>query len=196
MKTDNKGIQKKQAEVVNPISVEEVRDRIIILRDQPVLLDSDVAELYGVQTKEINQAVKNNPKKFPYGYIMVVDEYEKAELVKNFDRFNGLKHSTVQPKAFTEWGLYMMATILKSEQAIATTIAIVDTFAAVKELARTIKALNELPEKEEQKTLLKRSGELMGEIIGSDMATSETETELELNFAVLKVKHTIKRTKK
>ena len=83
MKTDNKGIQKKQAEVVNPISVEEVRDRIIILRDQPVLLDSDVAELYGVQTKEINQAVKNNPKKFPYGYIMVVDEYEKAELVKN-----------------------------------------------------------------------------------------------------------------
>jgi 2-oxo-4-hydroxy-4-carboxy--5-ureidoimidazoline (OHCU) decarboxylase len=195
MITDNKEIQKKQTEIVNPISVEEVRDRIIILRDQPVMLDSDVAELYGVQTKEINQAVKNNPKKFPYGYVMALDEYEKAELVKNFDRFNTLKHSTVQPKAFTERGLYMMATILKSEQAIATTIAIVDTFAAVKELARTIKALNELPEKEEQKTLLKRSGELMGEIIGSGMATSETETELELNFAVLKVKHTIKRTK-
>ena len=83
----------------------------------------------------------------------------------------------------------MMATILKSKQAELTTIAIIDTFASVKELARTIRALNETEQQEEQKGLLKKSGELIGEILGNDMATAETETELELNLAILKVKH-------
>lgn len=99
------------------------------------------------------------------------------------------------PVAFTERGLYMMATILKSRQAELTTIAIIDTFASVKELARTLKKLNQTEKQEEQKGLLKKSGELIGEIIGNDMATAETETELELNFAILKLKHTIKRKK-
>ena len=189
-------VKRKQDVALMPISIEDVQDKIIILRDEPVILDMDVAALYGVQTKEINQAVKNNPGKFPFGYIMGLDEYEKEELVKNFDRFNILKHSSVPPKAFTERGLYMMATILKSKQAEQTTLAIIDTFASVKELARTIRELNGVTSKEEQKGLLKRSGELIGNILGNDMTTSETETELELNFAVLKVKHTIKRTKK
>jgi 2-oxo-4-hydroxy-4-carboxy--5-ureidoimidazoline (OHCU) decarboxylase len=190
-----KVIASKTDEVLMPISMEDVQDKIIVLRGEPVILDRDVAELYGVQTKEINQAVKNNLRKFPKGYILSVEEEEKEELVKNFDRFNVLKHSTVMPTAFTERGLYMMATILKSRQAELTTIAIIDTFASVKELARTLKALNHTEEKEEQKGLLQKSGELIGEIIGNDMATAETETELELNFAVLKVKHTIKRKK-
>lgn len=76
------------------IKYEDVERRIIELRGQKVLLDRDVAELYGVQTKVINQAVRNNPDKFPYGYIFELDKYEKNELVKNFDRFKSLKHST------------------------------------------------------------------------------------------------------
>lgn len=104
--------------------------------------------------------------------------------------------SHYNPTAFTERGLYMMATILRSKQAVLTTIAIIDTFASVKELARTLKELNNTEKQEEQKGLLKKTGELIGEIIGNDMAMSETETELELNFAVLKLKHTIKRKKK
>ena len=140
--------------------------------------------------------MRANHSIFPIGYILPVDERDLDELVKNFDRFNILKHSSVTPNAFTERGLYMMATILKSKQAVLTTLAIIDTFASVKELARTIREFNGAANKEEQKGLLKRSGELIGDIIGNDMATSETETELELNFAVLKVKHTIKRTKK
>ena len=104
--------------------------------------------------------------------------------------------SHYNPVAFTERGLYMMATILKSRQAELTTIAIIDTFASVKELTRTLRELNNTEKQEEQKGLLKKSGELIGEIIGNDMATAETETELELNFAVLKLKHTIKRKKK
>ena len=189
-------IVRKVEAVLAPITIEDVQDRIIVLRGEPVILDRDVADLYGVQTKEINQAVKNNPGKFPTGYIVPVEEDEMEELVKNFDRFNTLKHSTVPPKAFTERGLYMMATILKSKQAEITTLAIIDTFASVKELARTIRTLNNTESREEQKGLLKKSGELIGEIIGNDMATAETETELELNFAILKVKHKFKRKKK
>lgn len=98
-------------EAVMPISMEDVQNRIIVLNGEPVILDRDVAELYGVQTKEINQAVKNNPGKFPMGYVLPVTEDELTELVKNFDRFNTLKHSSVVPKAFTERGLYMMATM-------------------------------------------------------------------------------------
>jgi hypothetical protein len=191
-----KVIVPKADEAVMPISIEDVQDRIVVLRGEPVILDRDVAELYGVHTKEVNQAVKNNLRKFPDGYILPVKEDEMNELVKNFDRFKLLKHSSVTPNAFTERGLYMMATILKSRQAEITTLAIIDTFASVKELARTFKALNNTQKPQEQKGLLKKSGELIGEIIGNDMATAETETELELNFAVLKVKHTIKRKKK
>ena len=183
-------------EALMPVSIDDVQDKISVLHGEPVILDRDVAELYGVQTKEINQAVKNNIRKFPKGYILSVQEEEKKELVKNFDRFNMLKYSSVTPNAFTERGLYMMATILKSRQAELTTIAIIDTFASVKELARTLRELNNTEKQDEQKGLLKKSGELIGEIIGNDMATAETETELELNFAVLKLKHTIKRKKK
>jgi len=88
------------------ITTKDVEDKLIILRNQKVLLDCDVADLYGVKTKEVNQAVKNNPDKFPYGYIFVLDKYEKAKVVKNFDRLNNLKYSTVEPTAFTQRGLY------------------------------------------------------------------------------------------
>ena len=66
--------------------------------------------------------------KFPYGYIFELDKYEKEEVVKNFDHLNNLKYSKVAPTAFTERGLYMLATILKGDRAISTTLAIVDTF--------------------------------------------------------------------
>ena len=82
-----------------------------------------MAELYGVETKEVNQALRNNPEKFPKGYVILLEKSEKDELVKTFDRFNPLKHSTVAPHAFTEQGLYMLATILKSPMATQATIA-------------------------------------------------------------------------
>ena len=99
--------------------------------------------MYGVETRDINKAVKNNPKKFPPGYIIELNRSEKQELVENFHRFNTLKHSTVAPHAFTEQGLYMLATILKGDLAISTTIAIIDTFTQLRKLARTIDKVNE-----------------------------------------------------
>ena len=77
---------------------------MIMLRNQPVLIDADVAELYGVETKRVNEAVKNNPQKFPYGYLFELDKYEKKEVVENFDRLNKLKFSKISPTAFTERG--------------------------------------------------------------------------------------------
>ncbi|WP_277640138.1 ORF6N domain-containing protein [Wolinella succinogenes] len=89
------------------IVFDKIEEKIIELNGEKVILDSDVAELYGVSTKEINQAVSNNPNKFPDGYIVETDKDIKNELVKNFDRFSKLKHSSVNPKAFTERGLYI-----------------------------------------------------------------------------------------
>ena len=101
----------KQGIIVQVIEHDQIENKIIEIRKQKVIIDSDVAELYGVDTKRINEAVKNNPEKFPDGYIFEVNANEKNELVENFDRFNKIKHSTVKPKAFTERGLYMLATI-------------------------------------------------------------------------------------
>lgn len=170
-----------------------VKDKIVRLRGQDVILDFAVAEIYGVETKEINQAVRNNPKKFPYGYILQLDVDEKQEVVKNFDRLDKLKYSSVLPKAFTEKGLYMLATILKGDKAIEATISIIEAFAKLRELSRTIGELSACLDKYGQKSLMQRSGDIMADLFGEDLQTNGTETEIELNFAVMKLRHKVKR---
>ena len=70
----------KKDETLMPISIEDVQDKIIVLRGEPVILDRDIAELYGVQTREINQALKNNSRKFPSGYTFVLDDNDMDDL--------------------------------------------------------------------------------------------------------------------
>ena len=184
----------KRKKILPDVTSEDVEERVLVLRNQRVLIDSDVAELYGIETKRVNEAVRNNPEKFPYGYIFVLDKYEKQEVVENFDHLNKLKFSKVQPTAFTERGLYMLATILKSERAISTTLAIVDTFVQVREMARTMEALQTVDDGGlQQKGLLQRTGDLLAGVIGQNLSTRTTETEIELNFAVVKIKHKISR---
>lgn len=89
----------------------------------PVLIDRDVAMLYGVETKHINQAVKNNPDKFPEGYVITLDE-DTGFAVKKNDRKTNNPKSRYAPKAFTEKGLYMLATILRSDKATQATLKI------------------------------------------------------------------------
>lgn len=175
------------------VKIENLKNLIIEIRGQSVLLDSDVAQIYGVQTKDINKAVANNPDKFPAGYIVELSKPEKMELVENFHRFEKLKHSTVNPKAFAEKGLYMLATILKSTQATQATISIVEAFSKIRELSRSVKELSVIQDKTQQKSMMQRSGELIAEIFDDDLQTSDAETSIELNFAVLKFKHTIKK---
>ncbi|MBR3571729.1 MAG: ORF6N domain-containing protein [Bacteroidales bacterium] len=172
----------------------EVENRIITLRDQQVLLDSDVADLYGVQTKVVNQAVRNNLEKFPEGYIFELDETEKSEVVKNFDHLQKLKFSPQFPKAFTEKGLYMLATILKSPKAVQTTIAIVEAYAKLKELSRVMAEIpQQTADSAEQKTLLQRGGQLIDDLMTDVLPVQSSETSFELNLAMLKFKHSVKR---
>ena len=185
-------IEKKDTEQVPMVTTQDVEARMIMLRQQPVLIDADVAALYGVQTREVNQAVRNNPGKFPYGYLFELDKYEREEVIKKFDHLKKLKFSKVAPTAFTERGLYMLATILKGERAEKTTLAIVDTFVQVRELARTMEALQNVEDGgAQQRTLLQRTGNLLAEVVGRNLSTRSTETEIELNFAVVKIKHKV-----
>ena len=177
------------------IELNEIQDLILEIRGQKVLLDSDVAVIYGVETKRINEAVINNIEKFPQGYIIELDFKEKKELVENFDRFNKLKHSTVNIKGFTEKGLYMLATILKSKQAIQATFTIIETFSKFKELTRNINSLSEINTKEEQNKIMQKSGNLFADLFDSNLNLDNSETSFEINFAVLKFKHTLNKKK-
>lgn len=117
--------------------------------------------------------------------------------VENFD----LKDSRTwrahkyPPKAFTEKGLYMLATILKSPKATQTTIAIIETFAKIKELTRTVSKISESHDEQEQKGLIQHGGDILSELLYQEIPVSGTETSVELNFAVLKLRHTVKREK-
>ena len=173
--------------------IPNVEEKIIVLRNQQVILDCDVAELYGVQTKEINQAVKNNPRKFPEGFIFELDNQEFSALRSKFLTAKFQKTRQL-PKAFTERGLYMLATILKGERAERTTLSIVETYAKLKELSRVIA---ELPQQEEdtvvQKQLLHRGGQLIEDIINGVLPKQSSETSFELNLAMFKFRHSIRR---
>jgi len=174
------------------IKFENIESRIIEIRHQKVILDRDVAELYGVETKRINEAVKNNPEKFPESYLFQLSEEEFNDLRSKFSTTKFSK-TRVVPKAFTEKGLYMIATILKSKQATEATFAIIETFAKVRELTKTINSLSTNPKEKEQKSLMQKSGEIISELLDNDLVTNESETTIEINFAVLKFKHTIKK---
>lgn len=157
-----------------------------------VLVDRDVAKIYGVETKRINEAVKNNIDKFPNSYMFELENMEQNELVENFDRFNKLKHSIQNSKVFTEKGLYMLATILKSKKATQTTFEIIETFAKFKNLSKNLNSLVD-SKKEDKENLIQKSSKLFNEILTSSLEKIESETTIELNLALVKVKHHIKK---
>ena len=184
------------------VKFESLESKLIDYQNEPVLIDSDVADLYGVTTKEINQAVSNNKNKFPNGYIIELSKDEKTEVVKNFDHLSKLKYSPHLPKIFTEKGLYMLATILKGETAIQTTIKIIETFANIKKLARNLNSISNDQTREEQEALVKESNILLENVIDIEPTTeikddnvTEVETKIELNLGFAKVSRIIK-TKK
>jgi hypothetical protein len=179
----------------NILKINRVEEKVITIRNQSVILDRDVAELYGIATKEVNQAVKNNPEKFPDGYIFELTPNEWDRLRSKILTAKWAK-TRVAPKAFTEKGLYMLATILKSPVAVQTTIAIVETFTKVRMLSQKINELAATSDKNSQKKLMQSSGELITELLDPEFETTNTETSIELNFAILKLKHTIKKETK
>lgn len=114
------------------VSQNEITDYIVTFRSQHVMLDRDLAALYGVSTKVLNQAVKRNIDRFPQNFRFQLAKSEFTELVTNCDRFTNLKHSTSMPYAFTEQGVAMLSAVLRSDTAIAMSIKIIEAFVAMR----------------------------------------------------------------
>lgn len=133
------------------VPVEIIENKIFVFRGYKIMIDRDLAELYGVQTKVLNQAVKRNIERFPIEFMFKLKDIEKNELVTICDRFKSLKHSTSNPYAFTEHGVAMLSSVLNSEQAIAINIQIIKAFVKLRELSIAHKdlavQLNELEQR-------------------------------------------------
>lgn len=178
----------------------DIESYLMELRGKKVLIDRDVALLYGVETKRVNEAVKNNPERFPEGYVIELNDKEVQMLRSKFSTTNLSLKVRYAPKAFTEKGLYMLATILKSPRAVDTTIAIIESFARLRELSRNLSVMLNEEDGQKQKSLMKRSGELLNALLSDDnddeSEVTETESSIELNLYALKMKRTVKKTKK
>ena len=181
---------------LNPKLLADVQKSIVVIRDMPVIADADVAKLYGVETKRVNEAVRNNPDKFPKDYMFVLSTAESDVLRSKISTTKVSSKSRTLPKVFTEKGLYMLATILKSKSALNVTFAIIETFAQVRSLKRELVDLHKETDPEKQTTKMQHFGKVLSDIVMPDLETSETESTLELNFFIGKIKHTVKRVKR
>ena len=178
------------------VDINAVKSRMLQVRGQQVLLDRDVAALYGVETKEVNQAVKRNAERFYDGYILTLtpEECSRSQIVT----LNGKRGSNIKylPHAFTEKGLYMLATVLRSSRAIQATHAIIETYAEVRAMKRELLALHTEPDAKKRDSMMRHFGETLTDIVMPDLTTAETESSMEINFLIGKLKHTVRRTRK
>ena len=187
---------KNQQSNIVAIDINAVKSRILEVRNQQVLLDRDVAALYGVETKEVNQAVKRNAERFYDGYILTLtpEECSRSQIVT----LNGKRGSNIKylPHAFTEKGLYMLATVLRSSRAIQATHAIIETYAEVRAMKRELLALHTEPDAKKRDSMMRHFGEALTDIVMPDLTTAETESSMEINFLIGKLKHTVRRVRK
>ncbi len=116
------------------IPVERIDNAILEIRGQKVMLDYDLAAIYGVSTKALNQAVKRNRDRFPEGFVFQLTNEEKAELVTNCDRLVALRHSSTSPFVFTEHGAVMLAAVLRSRQAVDVSVFVVRAFVRMRRM--------------------------------------------------------------
>ncbi|MHB8155094.1 MAG: ORF6N domain-containing protein [Candidatus Omnitrophota bacterium] len=118
----------------NEIALELVATKILLVRGRKVMLDCDLAEMYGVTTKRLNEQVKRNSKRFPGDFMFQLTEEEKSDVVAKCDHLSALKFSYQLPHAFTEQGVAMLSSVLNSERAIEVNIAIMRAFVRMREI--------------------------------------------------------------
>jgi len=188
---------------MNVVKFKTLEDKLIEIESQFVLLDKDVAELFQVETKRINEAVKNNSAKFPNKTYMVElsnDEWKNLKSKISTSSWGGTRKP---PKVFTEKGLYMLATILKSKVATEATIQIIETFSKIKELSRNINNIMKTTDETTQQELALKSNQILEEIIDidddivddEDGEVIETTTKFEFNLGFAKVSRSVKKVK-
>lgn len=132
----------------NIVPIERIAQAILLIRGEKVMLDIDLAAIYGVTTKRLNEQVKRNASRFPADFMFQLTELEKAEVVANCDHLARLKFSPHLPYAFTEHGALMLANVLNSESAANTSVMVVRAFVQLRqmlasntELARKLESL-------------------------------------------------------
>jgi hypothetical protein len=123
------------------IPAEVIENKILLIRSEKVMLDADLAALYGVTTKRLNEQVKRNRERFPEDFMFQLSEKEKAEVVANCDHLKRLKFSPNLPYAFTEHGAIMLATVLNSPVAVQASIQVVRAFVKLRQMLSTNKEL-------------------------------------------------------
>ena len=133
------------------VSRHGINDRVLVIRGQRVMLDADLAELYGVTTKRFNEQVKRNLARFPLEFMFQLTAVEKKEVVANCDHLDKLKFSPHLPYAFTEHGAIMAATILNSPKAVEMSVFVVRAFVELREWLSTHRELAEKLEHLERK---------------------------------------------
>lgn len=160
-------------ETTNDMAVKVIESKILTIRNQQVMIDRDLAELYGVETKVLNQAVKRNINRFPADFMFALEKGEKDELVTNCDRFNSLKHSSAMPYAFTEQGVAMLSSVLKSDVAVDVNIQIMRAFVAMRHFLQTnAQVFTELKD-------------IKKHLIESDVHQKETDKKVEELFSLI-----------
>lgn len=161
------------------LNIQKVEEKIVVIRKTTVIADADVAYLYGVETREVNQAVRNNPDKFPPTYMFELSNSDLGFLRSKILTTNVSSKSRSATKVFTDKGLYMLATILKGDKARDMTFAIIETFAKVRQLKHELLELHQVTDESEQASKIQHFGELLTDIVMPDLQTQETESSLD-----------------
>ena len=144
-------------------AIDTIRSRIFTIRGIQVMLDRDLAELYGVPTKRLNEQVRRNAERFPDDFMFHLSKSEMSELVANCDRFNKMKHSSVPMTAFSEHGIIMLASVLKSGVAIEASIRITHAFVAMRRALASIAPLLSRIEATERRQLKQEDAQARNE---------------------------------
>jgi len=136
---------------ITTISSETIQNKIFLIRGKRVMLDRDLAELYGVPTKRLNEQVKRNKKRFPEHFMFQLTKTEKDEVVANCDHLKTLKFSPTLPHAFTEHGVAMLSSVLNSEKAIQVNIQIINAFIKMRQMLANQEEIREKIEEIQRK---------------------------------------------
>jgi hypothetical protein len=147
----NRSITKENAAAVLPVT-ERIARQILVIRGQKVMLDADLAALYDVPTKRLNQQVKRNAERFPNDFMFQLARAERDEVVANCDHLRQLKFSPTMPFAFTEHGALMAASVLNTPRAVEVSMYVVRAFVRLRETLAAHKELAVKLEELEQKT--------------------------------------------
>lgn len=182
-----------------------LENKLIKLKNKLVLLDKDIADLYEIEPKRLKEQLKRNIEKFPIDYAYQISDEELKFMVSQNATPSKKQYGGSNPWVFTEKGLYMVATILKSKNAINATFTIIETFAKIKELSKNINEIMKTEDESKQKELALASNKILEEIIeidsdiledDEDGEVIETTTKFEFNLGFAKVSRNIKKIKK